>query len=85
VDTVRSIIEPTPAEEWHSTARVLTEATGSRKDLSPLFPQAQTEGAGNQLEIVQDLVLNEFSKAKIESSVDELKEERAMVSHLIAS
>ena len=85
VDTVRSIIEPTPAEEWHSIARVLTEATGSRKDLSPLFPQAQTEGAGNQLEIVQDLVLNEFSKAKIESSVDELKEERAMVSHLIAS
>ena len=41
--------------------------------------------AGNQLEIVQDLVLNEFSKAKIESYVDELKEERAMVSHLIAS
>jgi hypothetical protein len=34
---------------------------------------------------VQDLVLNEFSKAKIESSVDELKEERAMVRHLIAS
>jgi malate dehydrogenase len=45
VDTVRSIIEPTPAEEWHSIALC---ATGSRKDLSPLFPHAQTEGAGNR-------------------------------------
>jgi hypothetical protein len=32
---------------------------------------------------VQDLPLNEFSKAKIETSVDELQEERTMVGDLI--
>jgi transposase-like protein len=82
VDTVRSIIEPTPAEEWHSIALCADGSYGIEKGLISSFP---TRSDGKKLEIVQDLVLNEFSKAKIESSVDELKEERAMVSHLIAS
>jgi malate dehydrogenase len=43
VDTVRSIIEPTPAEEWHSIALSADGSYGSRKDLSPLFPHAQTK------------------------------------------
>ena len=43
VDTVRSIIEPTPTEEWHSIALCADGSYGSRKDLSPLFPRARTE------------------------------------------
>jgi malate/lactate dehydrogenase len=38
---------------------------------------------GSKVEIVQDLPLNEFSKARIETSVAELKEERTMVGALI--
>jgi malate dehydrogenase len=82
VDTVRSIIEPTPAEEWHSIALCADGRYGIEKGFISSFP---TRSDGKKLEIVQDLVLKEFSKAKIESSVDELKEERAMVSHLISS
>jgi malate dehydrogenase len=82
VDTVRSIIEPTPAEEWHSIALCADGSYGIEKGLISSFP---TRSDGKKLKIVQDLVLNEFSKAKIESSGDELKEERVMVSHLIAS
>jgi len=82
VDTVRSIIEPTPAEEWHSIALCADGGYGIEKGFISSFP---TRSDGKKLKIVQDLVLNEFSKAKIESSGDELKEERAMVSHLIAS
>jgi hypothetical protein len=33
---------------------------------------------------VQDVELNEFSKAKFDASVAELKEEKSMVSELIA-
>ena len=36
-----------------------------------------------KVEIVQDLPRNEFSKARIETSVDELKEERTIVGDLI--
>ena len=70
VDTVRSIIEPTPTEEWHSIALCADGSYGIEKGLISSFP---TRSDGKKLEIVQDLVLNEFSKAKIESSVDALR------------
>ena len=37
---------------------------------------------GVKLGIVQKVPINEFSRAKIDASVNELKEERAMVSEL---
>ena len=82
VGTVRSIIEPTLSEDWHSIALCADGSYGIEKGLICSFP---IRSDGKKLEIVQGLALNEFSKAKIESSVGELKEERAMVSHLIAS
>jgi malate dehydrogenase len=38
---------------------------------------------GGKVEIVPNLELNAFSRARIESSISELREERALVSELI--
>jgi malate dehydrogenase len=38
---------------------------------------------GEGLQIVQGVSINEFSRAKIEATVNELKEERAMVADLL--
>jgi hypothetical protein len=46
---------------------------------------ALAENAALQTSIVQDLSLNEFCKDRINASVNELKEERALVDHLIPS
>ena len=80
LETVRSIIEPTPAGEWHSVALYADGSYGIEKGLICSFP---IRSDGRKVEIVQDLPLNEFSKAKIETSVAELKEERTMVGDLI--
>jgi malate dehydrogenase len=80
LETVRSIIEPTPAGEWHSVALYADGSYGIETGLICSFP---VRSDGGKVEIVQDLPLNEFSKAKIETSVTELKEERTMVGDLI--
>ena len=80
LETMRSIIEPTPDGEWHSAAPCADGSYGIEKGLICSFPMRSD---GSKVEIVQDLPLNEFSKAKIETSVAELREERALVSDLI--
>ena len=80
VDTVRSIIEPTVEEDWHSIALCADGSYGIEQGLICSFP---VRSDGNKVEIVQGLPTSTFSRAKIETSVEELKEEKAMVSHLI--
>ena len=80
VDTVRSIIEPTVEEDWHSIALCADGSYGIEQGLICSFP---IRSDGNKVEIVQGLPTSTFSRAKIETSVEELKEEKAMVSHLI--
>ncbi len=80
VDTVKSIIEPTRAGDWHSVAVYSDGSYGIEKGLITSFP---VRSDGKKLEIVQGLELNEFSKAKIALTVNELKEEREMVGDLI--
>jgi malate dehydrogenase len=82
LETVRSIIEPTPDDEWHSAAPCADGSYGIEKGLICSFPMRSD---GSKVEIVQDLPLNDFSKARIETSVAELREERALVSDLIPS
>jgi malate dehydrogenase len=82
LETVRSIIEPTAAGEWHSVALCADGSYGIEEGLICSFP---TRSDGRKIEIVQDLPLNEFSKARINTSVNELKEERALVGDLIPS
>jgi malate dehydrogenase len=80
VETVRSIINATPEDDWHSVALCSDGSYGIEKGLICSFP---TRSDGMKIEIVQGVPLNDFAKAKIEASVNELKEERGMVEDLL--
>jgi malate dehydrogenase len=80
VDSVRSIVEPTPSGDWHSVAIHSDGSYGVEKGLITSFP---IRGNGQKLEIVQGLSLNEFSRSKIDATINELKEERSLVSELL--
>ena len=80
VDSVRSIAEPTAPGDWHSVCLCSDGSYGIEKDLICSFP---VRSNGKKLEIVQGLSIAEFSRAKIDATVNELKEERAMVSDLL--
>ena len=80
IETVRSIINATPEGDWHSIALCSDGSYGIEKGLMCSFP---TRSDGKKIEIVQGVPLNDFAKSKIEASVSELKEERAMVEELL--
>jgi malate dehydrogenase len=80
VDSVRSIIEPTASGDWHSVCLCSDGSYGIEKNLISSFP---VRSNGKALEIVQGVAVGEFSRAKIDATVNELKEERAMVSELL--
>jgi len=80
VDSVRSIIEPTPAGDWHSVCLCSDGSYGIEKGLITSFP-VRSDGEG--LQIVQGVTINEFSRAKIDATINELKEERALVADLL--
>jgi malate dehydrogenase len=80
VDTVRSLTTPTPSGDWHSVAVCSEGSYGVETGLISSFP---VRTAGNSWEVVQSVPINDFSRQKIDASVNELKEERAMVSELL--
>jgi malate dehydrogenase len=80
VDSVRSIIEPTPSGDWHSVCVCSDGSYGIEKGLICSFP---VRSDGKRMEIVQGVPVNEFSRTKIDGTVNELKEERALVSELL--
>lgn len=80
VDTVRSLLTPTPEDDFHSLAVCSDGSYGIEPGLICSFP---VRSDGQRWQIVPDLPLNEFSRQKILASVDELKEERAMVAELV--
>jgi malate dehydrogenase len=80
VDTVRSIVNLTPGGDWNSIAICSDGSYGTEKDLITSFP---IRGDGRKLEVVQGLSLNEFSRSRIELTLNELKEERTMVGELL--
>jgi malate dehydrogenase len=79
IDAVKSIITPTPAEDWHSACVCSDGSYGIEKGLICSFP---VRSDGRKLEIVQGLELNDYSRAKITASVDELKAEKAAATQL---
>ena len=81
VDTVRSLTESTSEGDWHSVAVCSDGSYRVEKGLICSFP---IRTRGGKWEIVQNVALNEFSRAKTDASVAELKEEKALVSELIA-
>ncbi len=80
VDSVRSIIEPTPQGDWHSVCICSDGSYEVEKGLISSFP---VRSHGQKLEIVQGLAVNAFSRSKIEATVSELKEEKTLVADLL--
>src|SRR2546430_2732688 len=80
VDTVRSLATDTAEGDWHSVAVCSDGSYGVEEGLICSFP---VRSRGEKWEIVKDVPLNEFGKAKFDASVTELKEEKSMVSDLL--
>ena len=80
VDTVRSIVEPTAAGDWHSLCLCSSGSYGVETGLICSFP---VRNNGQEIEVVEGVPINEFSRAKIDASVNELKEEKSLVSELL--
>jgi len=80
IDTVWSLVHPTLASDWHSVAVCSDGSYGVEKGLISSFP---IRTVGDAWEIVQNVSLNDFSRQKIDASVNELKEERGLVEELL--
>jgi malate dehydrogenase len=80
VDTVRSIVEPTPAGDWHSVCLCSDGAYGGEKGLISSFP---VRSDGRKLEIVSGLKVTPFSQSKIDATISELREEKSLVGDLL--
>jgi malate dehydrogenase len=80
VDTVNSLISTTPMEDWHSVAVCSDGSYGVEKGLISSFP---IHSNGTDWEIVQGVPINEFSRSKIDASVQELAEEQSLVAELL--
>jgi malate dehydrogenase len=80
VDTVRSIVTPTPADDWTSVAVCSDGSYGVEAGLIASFPLRSN---GQKLAVVQGVPVDAFSRGRIDATVNELKEERTMVGDLI--
>lgn len=81
VDSVVSLSTPTSGDDWHSVAVCSDGSYGVPAGIMCSFP---TRSDGQNVEIVQGVELDEFSRAKIDASVAELMEEKNMVADLLA-
>ena len=81
LDTVKSLITPTPAGDWHSVAVCSDGSYGIEKGLIASMPIRTLANA--KWEVVQGLPIDAFSQEKINATIQELKEERDAVKHLI--
>jgi malate dehydrogenase len=79
IDTVHSVLRPTPAGDWHSVCVVSDGSYGIDQGLICSFP---VRSDGHKLQIVPGLELNEFARAKVAASVSELKGEKAIATEL---
>ncbi|NOS70089.1 MAG: malate dehydrogenase [Verrucomicrobia bacterium] len=80
VDTVRNLTTPTRTGDWFSVGVHSDGSYGIEKGLIFSYP---IRSDGKNWEIVKDVPLNEFSRAKITATENELKEEKAMVADLL--
>jgi malate dehydrogenase len=81
IDTVKSLITPTAEGDWHSVAICSDGSYGIEKGLMASMP-IRTKADGTW-EVVQGVAVGEFSQGKIDATIQELKEEKEAVKHLI--
>jgi malate dehydrogenase len=79
-NTVYKLTHPTPAGDWFSVAVHSDGSYGIEKGLIFSYP---IRSNGKDFEIVQGVPLNDFSKAKIAATENELKEEKSLVTDLL--
>ncbi len=81
IDHVRDLCVPTPTGEWRSVCVASDGSYGVDEGLISSFPvRVDANGARS---IVADLELDAFLRTKLDASVAELNEERALVSDLL--
>ena len=79
-NTVYKLTHPTPAGDWFSVGVHSDGSYGIEKGLIFSYP---IRSNGKDFEIVQGVPLNDFSKAKIAATENELKEEKSLVADLL--
>src|SRR6059036_1607130 len=82
IDTVGFLTNDTPGGDWHSVAVCSDGSYDVERKLISSFPVSVR---GGKWEIVQELPINDFSRAKIDASVAELKEEKSLVAELLGN
>ena len=80
IESVQSLVADTPADDWHSVALCSDGSYGIEAGLICGFP---VRSKGQKASIVQGVPINAFAQARIDTSVQELTEERAMVADLL--
>jgi len=80
LDTVMTLHSVTPADDWHSVAVASDGSYGVEEGLVCSFP---TRSNGKKASIVQGVPMSEFGKSKFQLTVNELLEEKSMVSDLL--
>jgi malate dehydrogenase len=81
LDTVKSLITPTPAGDWYSVAVCSDGSYGIEEGLMASMP-IRTDADGSW-SVVQGVPVDAFSQAKIDLTINELKEERDAVKGLL--
>ena len=81
MDTVKSLITPTPAGDWYSVAVCSDGSYGIAKGLMASMPIRTLEGG--KWEVVQGVPVDAFSQTKIDLTIGELLEERDAVKDLL--
>src|SRR5216683_7829174 len=81
IDHLKSLLQPTPANDWISAAVVSKGEYGVPKGLVFSYP-CRSDGKGN-LTVVEGVKLDAFGQAKFQATLKELQEEREAVKDLL--
>ena len=80
VDTVRALTTPTEEGKWHSVGVCSQGEYNTQPGLITSFPIVSD---GENWSVVQNVPVNDFSRSKIDASVEELAAERELVKELL--
>ena len=81
METVRTLVTPTPAGDWFSVGVCSDGSYGTPKGTITSLP---IRSDGKNWEVVQGLDINEFSRAKIDASNAELLDEKKAISEIFS-
>ena len=80
IETVQSLTRNTPEGDWHSVALCSDGSYGIETGLICGFPVSSQD---QQASIIQGVPINDFARARIDKTVNELLEEKSMVTDLL--